>query len=166
MKWHTAVPSCICISIAISLEEVLTFWNGEGRGSTVSERRSLLNNEEVHCKAKIGGVVLPLIISLWHQWICSKWTAWSYIFPQKTAFSWCSCCNNHMHCFVTRLWTGNQRSWSMQLSNKPRLFAMNYLAFPQRLRKRRELYFRFIPDLFMHLRYEYLTIFSFMLLLL
>ncbi len=35
MKWHTSVPSYICISIVISLGEVLTSWTGERSGATV-----------------------------------------------------------------------------------------------------------------------------------
>ncbi len=35
MKWHTSVPSCICISIVMSLGEVLTSCTGERSGATV-----------------------------------------------------------------------------------------------------------------------------------
>ncbi len=35
MKWHTSGPSCKCISIVMSLGEVLTSWTGEKSGATV-----------------------------------------------------------------------------------------------------------------------------------
>ncbi len=35
LKWHTSVPSCICISIVISLGELLTSWTREKSGATV-----------------------------------------------------------------------------------------------------------------------------------
>ncbi len=35
-NWHTSVPSCICISFARLLGELLTSWTGERSGATVN----------------------------------------------------------------------------------------------------------------------------------
>ncbi len=52
MYCPTSVPSCICISIVMSLGEVLTSWTGKVSGATV--KRILNNFRHTHVLRKLG----------------------------------------------------------------------------------------------------------------